>query len=68
MDTARNIKDVLEAGVAAHQARQFDEALTHYRAALKIDPNDAETLSLTGLLLVHAGSDTPFDPKLRTCP
>lgn len=56
MDTARNIKDVLEAGVAAHQARQFDEALTHYRAALKIDPNDAETLSLTGLLLVHAGN------------
>ncbi|MBL8548749.1 MAG: sulfotransferase [Hyphomonadaceae bacterium] len=55
----------LERGVAAHQAGKLDEALKSYRAALKIQPNDAEASSLCGLALLHGGEAAEAMPLLQ---
>src|SRR4030095_555352 len=38
-----------------HTARQFEQALAWYRAALAIAPEDGEANSLLGLALMHSG-------------
>lgn len=45
----------IERGLTAHQSNKFDEALTAYREALEILPDDAEAASLCGLALTHLG-------------
>jgi len=47
--------ETLERGVTAHQAGRLDDALKSYRAALELQPNDAEAASLCGLALLHSG-------------
>jgi len=47
--------ETLERGVSAHQAGRLDDALKAYRAALELQPNDAEAASLCGLALLHSG-------------
>lgn len=56
--------ETMEKGVTAHRAGRFDEALACYRAALAIQPNDAEAASLCGLALVHAGEPEKALPLL----
>lgn len=53
--TSKPLADTLARGVAFHKERQLEQALAWYRAALAIDPDDAEANSLTGLALVHSG-------------
>lgn len=53
--TASSLRETLERGVNAHRAGRTREALTCYRAALAIAPNDAEAISLCGLALLHLG-------------
>ena len=45
----------LDDGLAAHRAGDLLRALASYRAALQLDPQDAEALSLYGLALTHLG-------------
>ena len=47
--------EALERGATAHQAGRLDDALKAYRAALELQPNDAEAASLCGLALLHSG-------------
>lgn len=53
--TSKALADALARGADFHKDRQFEQALAWYRAALALDPDDAEANSLTGLALVHAG-------------
>jgi tetratricopeptide (TPR) repeat protein len=48
--------EAVERGVQAHQAGRLDEALSCYRAALQLAPQDAEATSLLGLALLHSGA------------
>ena len=45
----------LAAGIAAHRSRDLAEALRQYEAALALNGEDAEALSLYGVALVHSG-------------
>ena len=60
---ASSLGETLKRGVDFHRAWQLDQALAWYRAALAIDPDDADANSLVGLALVHSGraaEATPF--------
>jgi tetratricopeptide (TPR) repeat protein len=57
--------ETLERGVTAHQAGRLDDALNSYRAALELQPNDAEASSLCGLALLHSGKGTEAMPLLQ---
>lgn len=59
------LKQAIERGVRAHQARQFDEALESYSTALRIAPDDAEAMSLCGLALLYLGQHERAMPLLR---
>lgn len=50
MDSA-SFKELVDTGVAAHQAGRINDALTAYKAAIGIQPEDAEVASLMGLAL-----------------
>ena len=49
----RTFGQSMEHGVEAHQAGRYEEALASYRAALDLNPVDAEAISLAGLALLH---------------
>ena len=49
----RTFRQSMEHGVEAHQAGRYEEALASYRAALDLNPVDAEAISLAGLALLH---------------
>jgi tetratricopeptide (TPR) repeat protein len=57
--------EALERGVTAHQAGRLDDALTSYRAALELRPNDPEASSLCGLALLHSGKGEEAMPLLQ---
>jgi tetratricopeptide (TPR) repeat protein len=57
--------ETLERGVAAHQAGRLDDALSSYRAALEMRPNDPEASSLCGLALLHSGKGAEAMPLLQ---
>ena len=57
--------ETLERGVTAHQAGRLDDALSSYRAALEIRPNDPEASSLCGLALLHSGNGAEAMPLLQ---
>ena len=57
--------ETLERGVTAHQAGRLDDALQSYRAALELQPNDAEASSLCGLALLHSGKGAEALPLLQ---
>jgi len=57
--------ETLERGVTAHQAGRLDDALKSYRAALQLQPNDAEAASLCGLALLHSGKGEEAMPLLQ---
>ena len=57
--------ETLERGVTAHQAGRLDDALSSYRAALEIRPNDPEASSLCGLALLHSGKAAEAMPLLQ---
>jgi len=55
-----------ELAVLLTARREFDEALTHYRTALAIDPNPrAEVLSNMGVLLMRTGKPADAIPLFR---
>jgi tetratricopeptide (TPR) repeat protein len=53
--TSDPLNDALKRGLGFHKSSRLDEALTWYRAAIAIDPDDAEANSLLGLALAHSG-------------
>lgn len=63
--TTSSLRETIERGVNAHQAGRTEEALSCYRAALAIAPNDAEAISLCGLALLHLGDTEEGLTRLR---
>jgi predicted Zn-dependent protease len=53
--TSDPLNDALKRGLHFHKLCELDEALTWYRAAIAISPDDAQANSLLGLALAHAG-------------
>ena len=52
--TSDPLKDALKRGLHFHKLARLEEALTWYRAAIAISPDDGEVNSLLGLALLHA--------------
>src|SRR6188474_2897698 len=50
-----SLNDALRRGLHFHKLARLDEALSWYRAAIAISPEDAQANSLLGLALAHAG-------------
>ncbi len=63
--TSSPLADTLERALGFHKARQLDQALAWYRAALAIAPDDAQANGLLGLALLHAGRADEGTPYLR---
>ena len=53
--TSDPLSDALRRGLHFHKLNELDQAVSWYRAALAISPDDAEANSLLGLALAHAG-------------
>ena len=49
--SAGEFEGLLASGLAAHQAGRIEDALTAYRAAISLQPEDAEVASLLGVAL-----------------
>lgn len=53
--TSDPLSDALKRGLHFHKLSELDQAVTWYRAAIAIGPEDAQANSLLGLALAHAG-------------
>jgi predicted Zn-dependent protease len=53
--TSDPLGDALKRGLHFHKLCQLDDALSWYRAAIAVSPDDAQANSLLGLALVHSG-------------
>ena len=53
--TSDALGDALKRGLHFHKLCKLNEAVSWYRAAIAISPDDAEANSLLGLALVHSG-------------
>ena len=62
--TSDPLGDALKRGLGFHKLCELDEALTWYRAAIAISPDDAQANSLLGLALTHAGRPEEGTPYL----
>ena len=58
MSEGTSASALLAEGLKQHHAGQFDEANRLYEEALKIDPDNADALQLSGLLALHKGDPT----------
>jgi tetratricopeptide (TPR) repeat protein len=56
---------LVDRGVAAHQNNRFEDALSAYRRALDLKPDDAEVMSLSGLALTYLGRLGEARPALE---
>lgn len=59
------LQEAIDRGNAARRAGLADEALAHYRAAMVAAPDNAEAMSLTGLMLLQLGKIEEADPLLK---
>ncbi len=46
-------RNLIELGHAARRDGRLEEALAHYRSALRSDPDSADANSIYGLMLLH---------------
>ena len=58
-------RTVIERGLAAHYSGRYGEALTCYREALALRPDDAEAMSLAGLAMTHLDQAAEALPLLQ---
>lgn len=56
--TTSAFRSTLERGIVAHREGRLGDAVVAYRAALELQPSDAETTSLLGLAIVQSGRST----------
>ncbi|MDE3115074.1 MAG: sulfotransferase [Pseudomonadota bacterium] len=61
----KELESALERGLAAHQARRFGEALSHYQDALRLVPGDADALSFSGMALMELERGAEAETALR---
>ena len=59
------LNSLIESGIAAQQAGKLNEALSFYQSALEMAPEDAEVLSLLGLVLALLDRLEEAEPLLR---
>jgi tetratricopeptide (TPR) repeat protein len=59
------LSDLIDSGIAAQQTGNMEDALKHYQSALVLAPEDAEVLSLLGLVLTQLNRFEEAEPLLR---
>lgn len=63
--TTTAFRRTLERGIVAHREGRLGDAVVAYRAALELQPNDAEATSLLGLTIVQSGRSAEGMPLLE---
>jgi len=62
---ASNLTNFIDSGITALQTGKLDDALVCFQSASSIAPDDAEVLSLLGVVLTHLGRLEEAEPLLR---